>query len=176
MKLLLEKLGSRQVRAHKLRFLFFIFLLWQRWDSWPYCQPYHTEGNAETWYCATVWTNLKCSPSQCSRPISERRPVPVEFLPLNYLTNMLAEIENQGNLNSLEFNYFGRPVSVTLRSHSAISWQYRYSWVVKLQCSLDMQFGFLSADGNCQSTWSLCIFSSKSSTCWIQLANWRTEW
>nr|XP_047924377.1 gamma-secretase-activating protein isoform X5 [Anser cygnoides] len=33
---------------------------------------------------------------QCSRPISERLPVPVEFLPLNYLTNMLAEIENQG--------------------------------------------------------------------------------
>ncbi|XP_035178459.1 gamma-secretase-activating protein isoform X2 [Oxyura jamaicensis] len=33
---------------------------------------------------------------QCSRPISERLPVPVEFLPLNYLTNMLAEVENQG--------------------------------------------------------------------------------
>ncbi|XP_050564093.1 gamma-secretase-activating protein isoform X3 [Cygnus atratus] len=33
---------------------------------------------------------------QCSRPISERLPVPVEFLPLNYLTSMLAEIENQG--------------------------------------------------------------------------------
>ncbi|KFQ14281.1 Gamma-secretase-activating protein, partial [Leptosomus discolor] len=33
---------------------------------------------------------------QCSRPIPERLPVPVEFLPLNYLTNMLAEIENQG--------------------------------------------------------------------------------
>ncbi|NXL86923.1 GSAP protein, partial [Alectura lathami] len=33
---------------------------------------------------------------QCSRPIPERRPVPVEFLPLNYLTNMLAEVENQG--------------------------------------------------------------------------------
>ncbi|NXQ80462.1 GSAP protein, partial [Nyctibius grandis] len=33
---------------------------------------------------------------QCSRPIPERVPVPIEFLPLNYLTNMLAEIENQG--------------------------------------------------------------------------------
>ncbi|KGL91558.1 Gamma-secretase-activating protein, partial [Charadrius vociferus] len=33
---------------------------------------------------------------QCSRPIPERLSVPVEFLPLNYLTNMLAEIENQG--------------------------------------------------------------------------------
>ncbi|KAM6092776.1 gamma-secretase-activating protein isoform 4-T7 [Theristicus caerulescens] len=33
---------------------------------------------------------------QCSRPIPERPSVPVEFLPLNYLTNMLAEIETQG--------------------------------------------------------------------------------
>ncbi|NXI83432.1 GSAP protein, partial [Rhipidura dahli] len=33
---------------------------------------------------------------QCSRPIPERLSVPVEFLPLNYLTNMLTEIENQG--------------------------------------------------------------------------------
>ncbi|KFU98090.1 Gamma-secretase-activating protein, partial [Pterocles gutturalis] len=33
---------------------------------------------------------------QCSRPIPERLSVPVEFLPLNYLTNMLAEIESQG--------------------------------------------------------------------------------
>ncbi|XP_021240190.1 gamma-secretase-activating protein isoform X2 [Numida meleagris] len=33
---------------------------------------------------------------QCNRPVRERHPVPVEFLPLNYLTNMLAEIENQG--------------------------------------------------------------------------------
>ncbi|XP_063179581.1 gamma-secretase-activating protein isoform X3 [Chroicocephalus ridibundus] len=33
---------------------------------------------------------------QCSRPIPERLLVPVEFLPLNYLTNMLAEIEDQG--------------------------------------------------------------------------------
>ncbi|XP_050837922.1 gamma-secretase-activating protein isoform X4 [Serinus canaria] len=33
---------------------------------------------------------------QCSRPIPERLSFPVEFLPLNYLTNMLAEIENQG--------------------------------------------------------------------------------
>ncbi|NXD23333.1 GSAP protein, partial [Spelaeornis formosus] len=32
---------------------------------------------------------------QCSRPIPERLS-PVEFLPLNYLMNMLAEIENQG--------------------------------------------------------------------------------
>ncbi|NXE08229.1 GSAP protein, partial [Lophotis ruficrista] len=32
---------------------------------------------------------------QCSRPVPERVSVPVEFLPLNYLTNMLAEIENQ---------------------------------------------------------------------------------
>uniref|UniRef100_A0A8C0BY06 Gamma-secretase-activating protein C-terminal domain-containing protein n=1 Tax=Buteo japonicus TaxID=224669 RepID=A0A8C0BY06_9AVES len=29
-------------------------------------------------------------------PMPERLSVPVEFLPLNYLTNMLAEIENQG--------------------------------------------------------------------------------
>ncbi|XP_067172879.1 gamma-secretase-activating protein [Apteryx mantelli] len=33
---------------------------------------------------------------QYSRPAPERHSVPVEFLPLNYLTNMLAEIENQG--------------------------------------------------------------------------------
>ncbi|NXQ25583.1 GSAP protein, partial [Alaudala cheleensis] len=33
---------------------------------------------------------------QCNRPIPERLSVPVEFLPLNYLTNVLAEIENQG--------------------------------------------------------------------------------
>ncbi|NXU88442.1 GSAP protein, partial [Xiphorhynchus elegans] len=33
---------------------------------------------------------------QCSRPIPERFSGPVEFLPLNYLTNILAEIENQG--------------------------------------------------------------------------------
>ncbi|NWU95923.1 GSAP protein, partial [Upupa epops] len=33
---------------------------------------------------------------QCSRPVPERLAVPVEFLPLNYLTNVLAEIENQG--------------------------------------------------------------------------------
>ncbi|NXY16267.1 GSAP protein, partial [Atrichornis clamosus] len=33
---------------------------------------------------------------QYSRPVPERLSVPVEFLPLNYLTNMLAEIENQG--------------------------------------------------------------------------------
>ncbi|KFP18114.1 Gamma-secretase-activating protein, partial [Egretta garzetta] len=33
---------------------------------------------------------------QCSRPIPERLSVPVEFLPLNYLTNMLAEVESQG--------------------------------------------------------------------------------
>ncbi|NXH00411.1 GSAP protein, partial [Loxia leucoptera] len=33
---------------------------------------------------------------QCSRPIPERLSFPMEFLPLNYLTNMLAEIENQG--------------------------------------------------------------------------------
>ncbi|NXD79260.1 GSAP protein, partial [Halcyon senegalensis] len=32
---------------------------------------------------------------QSSRPIPERLSVPVEFLPLNYLTNMLAEIEDQ---------------------------------------------------------------------------------
>ncbi|NWH25859.1 GSAP protein, partial [Grus americana] len=38
----------------------------------------------------------KLGNGQCSRPIPERRSVPVEFLPLNYLTNMLAEIENQG--------------------------------------------------------------------------------
>ncbi|XP_032545512.1 gamma-secretase-activating protein isoform X2 [Chiroxiphia lanceolata] len=33
---------------------------------------------------------------QCSRSIPERFSVPVEFLPLNYLTSMLTEIENQG--------------------------------------------------------------------------------
>ncbi|NXN08511.1 GSAP protein, partial [Indicator maculatus] len=33
---------------------------------------------------------------QCSRPSPERLSDPVEFLPLNYLTNVLAEIENQG--------------------------------------------------------------------------------
>ncbi|KFQ27470.1 Gamma-secretase-activating protein, partial [Merops nubicus] len=33
---------------------------------------------------------------QCTRPIPERLSVPVEFLPLNYLINMLAEIEDQG--------------------------------------------------------------------------------
>ncbi|KFV42877.1 Gamma-secretase-activating protein, partial [Tyto alba] len=32
---------------------------------------------------------------QCSRPVPERLSVPVEFLPLNYLTNMLADVENQ---------------------------------------------------------------------------------
>ncbi|NXF67153.1 GSAP protein, partial [Ciccaba nigrolineata] len=32
---------------------------------------------------------------QCSRPVPERLSVPVEFLPLNYLSNMLADIENQ---------------------------------------------------------------------------------
>ncbi|XP_068783799.1 gamma-secretase-activating protein isoform X8 [Struthio camelus] len=32
---------------------------------------------------------------QYSRPVPERHSVPVEFLPLNYLTSMLAEIENQ---------------------------------------------------------------------------------
>ncbi|RMC10378.1 hypothetical protein DUI87_13181 [Hirundo rustica rustica] len=37
----------------------------------------------------------KLGSRQCSRPIPERLSVPVEFLPLNYLTNMLAEIENQ---------------------------------------------------------------------------------
>ncbi|NXB93248.1 GSAP protein, partial [Vidua chalybeata] len=39
---------------------------------------------------------------QCSRPIPETRSVPVEFLPLNYLTNMLAEIENQGSVHPYE--------------------------------------------------------------------------
>ncbi|NXH12113.1 GSAP protein, partial [Bucco capensis] len=33
---------------------------------------------------------------QCNRPVPERLSVPIEFLPLNYLTNTLAEIENQG--------------------------------------------------------------------------------
>ncbi|NXP20220.1 GSAP protein, partial [Scytalopus superciliaris] len=33
---------------------------------------------------------------QCSRPRPERFSGPLEFLPLNYLTNMLAELENQG--------------------------------------------------------------------------------
>ncbi|XP_027585810.1 gamma-secretase-activating protein isoform X2 [Pipra filicauda] len=33
---------------------------------------------------------------QCSRSVPERFSVPVEFLPLNYLTSMLTEIENQG--------------------------------------------------------------------------------
>ncbi|XP_068783709.1 gamma-secretase-activating protein isoform X7 [Struthio camelus] len=35
---------------------------------------------------------------QYSRPVPERHSVPVEFLPLNYLTSMLAEIENQETL------------------------------------------------------------------------------
>ncbi|XP_053917878.1 gamma-secretase-activating protein isoform X2 [Cuculus canorus] len=38
----------------------------------------------------------KLEKRQCSRPLPERLSVPMEFLPLNYLTNMLAEIENQG--------------------------------------------------------------------------------
>ncbi|NWH67019.1 GSAP protein, partial [Geococcyx californianus] len=38
----------------------------------------------------------KLGKRQYSRPLPERLSVPVEFLPLNYLTNMLAEIENQG--------------------------------------------------------------------------------
>lgn len=46
-------------------------------------------------------TNLKCFYLQCSRPVPERHPVCVEFLPLNYLTNVLAEIESQGNFNSV---------------------------------------------------------------------------
>ncbi|XP_042728569.1 gamma-secretase-activating protein isoform X3 [Lagopus leucura] len=43
----------------------------------------------------------KLGTRQCSRPVPERYPVPVEFLPLNYLTNVLAEIENQGDFNSV---------------------------------------------------------------------------
>ncbi|NWH32060.1 GSAP protein, partial [Chloropsis hardwickii] len=39
---------------------------------------------------------------QCGRPIPETLSVPVEFLPLNYLTNMLAEIENQGSVHPYE--------------------------------------------------------------------------
>ncbi|KAM6302253.1 gamma-secretase-activating protein [Podargus strigoides] len=38
----------------------------------------------------------KLEDRQCSRPVPERHSFPVEFLPLNYLTNMLAEIESQG--------------------------------------------------------------------------------
>ncbi|XP_075285572.1 gamma-secretase-activating protein isoform X2 [Opisthocomus hoazin] len=38
----------------------------------------------------------KLGSRQCNRPVPERLSVAVEFLPLNYLTNMLAEIENQG--------------------------------------------------------------------------------
>ncbi|KFW70156.1 Gamma-secretase-activating protein, partial [Pygoscelis adeliae] len=38
----------------------------------------------------------KLGKRQRSRPMPERLSVPVEFLPLNYLTNMLAEIEKQG--------------------------------------------------------------------------------
>ncbi|NXX33056.1 GSAP protein, partial [Nicator chloris] len=38
----------------------------------------------------------KLGDKQCSRPTPEKLSVPMEFLPLNYLTNMLAEIENQG--------------------------------------------------------------------------------
>ncbi|NXN93660.1 GSAP protein, partial [Rhinopomastus cyanomelas] len=33
---------------------------------------------------------------QCNRPVPERLSIPVEFLPLNYLTHVLAEIETQG--------------------------------------------------------------------------------
>ncbi|OWK50274.1 Gamma-secretase-activating protein [Lonchura striata] len=68
-KLLLEKLGNRQHTKETLK---------------PQCN------------CATLGNNTECPPSQCSRPIPERLSIPVEFLPLNYLTNMLAEIENQG--------------------------------------------------------------------------------
>ncbi|NXP51922.1 GSAP protein, partial [Heliornis fulica] len=38
----------------------------------------------------------KMGNGQCSSPIPERRSVPMEFLPLNYLTTMLAEVESQG--------------------------------------------------------------------------------
>ncbi|NWX99789.1 GSAP protein, partial [Nothoprocta ornata] len=38
----------------------------------------------------------KLGKRQHSGPVPERHPVPVEFLPLNYLTNILAEIESQG--------------------------------------------------------------------------------
>ncbi|NXF04074.1 GSAP protein, partial [Smithornis capensis] len=38
----------------------------------------------------------KLGNKQYSTPVPERFSVSVEFLPLNYLTNMLAEIENQG--------------------------------------------------------------------------------
>ncbi|KAF1477531.1 Gamma-secretase-activating protein, partial [Megadyptes antipodes antipodes] len=38
----------------------------------------------------------KLGKRQRSRPMPERLSVPIEFLPLNYLTNMLAEIEKQG--------------------------------------------------------------------------------
>ncbi|KAM9389490.1 gamma-secretase-activating protein [Phaethornis superciliosus] len=38
----------------------------------------------------------KLGSRQCGRPVPERLSVPVEFLPLNYLTNVLAEIENEG--------------------------------------------------------------------------------
>ncbi|NWS19539.1 GSAP protein, partial [Pachyramphus minor] len=39
---------------------------------------------------------------QCSKSIPERFSVPVEFLPLNYLTSMLTEIENQGSAHPYE--------------------------------------------------------------------------
>ncbi|KAM8821391.1 gamma-secretase-activating protein [Eudromia elegans] len=38
----------------------------------------------------------KLGKRQHSSPVPERHSVPVEFLPLNYLTNILAEIENEG--------------------------------------------------------------------------------
>uniref|UniRef100_A0A8C3PI17 Gamma-secretase-activating protein C-terminal domain-containing protein n=1 Tax=Calidris pygmaea TaxID=425635 RepID=A0A8C3PI17_9CHAR len=53
-----------------------------------------------------VTNNLEChflvffesigNSSNGSQPVPERLSVPVEFLPLNYLTNVLAEIEDQG--------------------------------------------------------------------------------
>ncbi|XP_071590070.1 gamma-secretase-activating protein isoform X1 [Heliangelus exortis] len=38
----------------------------------------------------------KLGSRKCGRTVPERLSVPVEFLPLNYLTNVLAEIENEG--------------------------------------------------------------------------------
>lgn len=119
---------------------------------------YDTLNITETWYSATWCTNLRYSLLQCSRPVPERLSVPVEFLPLNYLTSMLVEIENQGNVNS------GRPVTVTLWcSCSAVSWPELNSSDV-WTCT----FGYLSADGNSQGASALCSLSSKSSLCWIQ--------
>ncbi|NXC18517.1 GSAP protein, partial [Corythaeola cristata] len=65
---------------------------------------------------------------QCSRPIPERLSVPVEFLPLNYLTNMLAEIESQGvHLYEIQDHVNVRFVEETALKHTMTLLGLRYS-------------------------------------------------